>query len=107
MGPESPDDPVEIGVKQVLISMLDLPLQVADLDDGLSLYSDSIGLDSLTLLHAITRIEQRFSCEIDDEAIMSAELTDVGSLVDLIRTQLTDGPSGGADTAAAGQGTGK
>lgn len=82
MDPERSTKSVADCVKQVIISVLGL--DVADLDDGLSLYSDAIGMDSLTLLHIITRIEQELSFEIDDEVMMSARLVDVGSLVELV-----------------------
>ena len=72
--PDSATDPVAVSVKQVIISVLDLPMDVADLDDGLSLYSNAIGLDSLTLLHIITKLEERIPCRIDDQAMMFAQL---------------------------------
>jgi acyl carrier protein len=81
-------DSVAIQVKRVLADVLDIDLDPEGIDDRLSLYSVTIGLDSLTLLHVITELERIFSCEIDDEALMSADLVDVGSLVDLLRGQL-------------------
>jgi acyl carrier protein len=96
MNPESSTKSVAASVKQVIISVLGL--DVADLDDGLSLYSDAIGLDSLTLLHIITRIEQELGFEMDDEAIMSAKLVNVGSLVELVNGLLDHRSSGNVDT---------
>jgi len=89
--PDSETDSVATSVKQVIISVLDLPMDVAELGDDLSLYSNSIGLDSLTLLHIITKLEERIPCKIDDQAMMFAQLVDVGSLVRLVSTHVDAG----------------
>lgn len=99
-------DSVAIKVKQVIVEVLDIDLHPADIDDIVPLYSSTISLDSLTLLHVITELERVFSCEIDDEAVMSADLVNVGSLVELVLSQLH---ASGADGRAhpAGQGADK
>lgn len=107
MNHESSAKSVSISVKQVIISVLGLKLDVADLRDELSLYSDTVGLDSLTLLHIITRLERELSFELDDEAMMSANLVDVGSLVALVQGHLDGEPPDNIDTATAGQGAGQ
>ncbi|RFU39961.1 acyl carrier protein [Actinomadura logoneensis] len=68
-----------------MIGVLELGVDRSLLDDSVSLYSPVVGLDSLSLLHILVRIEKRFDIEIDDEDVMSAELSDVGSLVEMIR----------------------
>ncbi|MER7759609.1 phosphopantetheine-binding protein [Streptomyces sp. NPDC097619] len=80
---------LDIRVKQILVEVLDLDLDPAEIGDEASLYSTGISLDSLTLLRVITELERSFSCEIDDEAVMTAELFDVGSLIGLVRSQLS------------------
>ncbi len=77
-------------VKLTIINVLDLDLAPADLYDELPLYSSVIRLDSLTLLRIIAELEDVFSCEIDDEAIMLADLADVGSIVRLVASQLRE-----------------
>lgn len=81
-------DSVAIKIKRVIVDTLDIDLDPERIDDSLSLYSVTIGLDSLTLLNVIIELERELSCEIDDEALMSADLVDVGSLVDLVISQL-------------------
>lgn len=81
-------DSVAIKIKRVIVDTLDIDLDPESIDDSLSLYSVTIGLDSLTLLNVIIKLERALSCEIDDEALMSADLVDVGSLVDLVLSQL-------------------
>lgn len=96
-------DSVAIQVKQILVDVLDIDLNPRDIDNDLSLYSATIGLDSLTLLHVITEIERMFSCEVDDEALMSADLVNVGSLVELVLGQLQAVHAADGRTRPAGQ----
>jgi acyl carrier protein len=75
-------------VKRVMTSILDLGVEVEGLYDNTLLYSTAVQLDSLRLLHLLTALEEEFDCQIDDEAVMMAELTDVGSIVSLVSAQL-------------------
>jgi acyl carrier protein len=72
-------------IKGIMISVLELNIDPEQLDEKVSLYSPTVGLDSLSLLHVLVEIEKRFDIEIDDEDVMNAELRNVGSLVDMIR----------------------
>ncbi|MFC4909672.1 acyl carrier protein [Actinomadura gamaensis] len=80
-----PDAELAAAVKDIMIGVLDLGVDRSRLDDSVSLYSPSVGLDSLSLLHILVQVEGRFGIEIDDEDVMAAELSDVGSLVEMIR----------------------
>lgn len=80
---------VSTRVKQVLVDILDIDMDAAEIDDGIPLYSTPISLDSLTLLRLIAALEKAFDCEIDDEAVMTADLVDVASLVELVLGQLS------------------
>jgi acyl carrier protein len=88
-------------VKEVLFRILDIQGTPEQLDDSTSLYSTTIGLDSLTLLRVITELERVFDCEIDDEAVMKADLVDVKSLVDLVLSQV-EGGAGRESVASVG-----
>jgi acyl carrier protein len=72
-------------IKDAVISVLELNIDREQLDDEVSLYSPIVRLDSLTLLHLLVVIEKQFDIEIDDEDVMNSELSNVGSLVDMIR----------------------
>lgn len=78
-------------VKRVMIKVLDLAVDPDQLPDHTPLYSTTIRLDSLTLLLLITELEKEFSCQIDDEAVMTADLIDVSSIVMLVSAQLRRG----------------
>jgi acyl carrier protein len=78
-------------VREVIVDVLELDMSAAELRESEPLYSALIRLDSLTLLQLITELEAVFGCQIDDEAVMLAELVDVASLVSLVDAQLADG----------------
>ncbi|MEV0667909.1 acyl carrier protein [Actinomadura luteofluorescens] len=71
-------------IKSIMIRVLDLDIPPERLDEKVSLYSPTVGMDSLSLLHTLVEIEKEFDIEIDDEDVMLAELRNVGSLVDMI-----------------------
>jgi acyl carrier protein len=82
------DTDVSGRVKRTIIEVLNLDLEPAQLADDVPLYSTTIRLDSLTLLQLITELEKEFSCQVDDEAVMMADLFDVGSIITLVASQL-------------------
>lgn len=71
-------------VKSVIIDVLDLGIGPGELADDLSLYSSTLKMDSMTLLHLLVTFENEFGFEIDDEDVMNASLDTVRSLVDLV-----------------------
>ncbi|MEV5826939.1 acyl carrier protein [Spirillospora sp. NPDC052242] len=82
-------------IKSIMIRVLDLNIAPEQLDEKVSLYSPTVGMDSLSLLHTLVEIEKEFDIEIDDEDVMLAELRNVGSLVDMI-SGIVDAEGGGA-----------
>jgi acyl carrier protein len=82
------DSTISERIKHVIINVLDLNLAPDQLHDELPLYSATIRLDSLTLLQLVIELEKVFSCRIDDEAVMTADLIDVASIVTLVASQL-------------------
>src|SRR4051812_4504651 len=53
-------------IKDIMISVLELDIDREHLDEKVSLYSPTVGLDSLSLLHILVAIEKHFDIEIDD-----------------------------------------
>lgn len=82
-------------IKSIMIRVLDLDIAAERLDEDVSLYSPTVGMDSLSLLHTLVEIEKEFDIEIDDEDVMLAELRNVGSLVRMI-SGIIDAESGRA-----------
>jgi acyl carrier protein len=60
-------------VKRVMTTVLDIGVDADGLPDGTLLYSTTIQLDSLRLLHLLIALESEFGCQIDDEAVMSSQ----------------------------------
>ncbi|MEU8622523.1 phosphopantetheine-binding protein [Streptomyces sp. NPDC048623] len=79
------DDDVAMRVREIMVEALDLRLDPADIDAGVSLYSPVIQLDSLNLLQLLLAVEAEFGGHIEDEDVMEADLETVGDVVDLVR----------------------
>lgn len=92
-------------VKGILVDVLDLDIRPAELADDVSLYSSTLQMDSMTLLHLLVTFEAEFGIEIDDEDVMNATLDTVGSLVGLVRDTALTGRA--AETARANDGSGR
>ncbi len=75
-------------VKVVMAQTLDLAVPPEQIQDEQSLYTSVIGLDSLGLLQVLVALEAEFGCHIDDEDVMTADLKDVASLVQLVEDKL-------------------
>jgi len=75
-------------VKEVMARILDLDVPPEQIRDQQPLYSSMIRLDSLRLLQLLVALEAEFGCQIDDEDVMAADLTDVASLVQLVEDKL-------------------
>ncbi|MFH8435444.1 acyl carrier protein [Streptomyces sp. NPDC018007] len=71
-------------VKGVVVDALDLDMEASALADDMSLYSSTLKMDSMTLLHLLVTFEGEFDIEIDDEIVMNANLDTVHSLVNLV-----------------------
>jgi acyl carrier protein len=76
-------------VKRVMVEELDLGLRPNQIDDGLSLYSPAIQMDSLNLYRLIVALEDEFGGQIDDEHFMEADLENVGDLIGLVDKRLS------------------
>lgn len=89
-----------VKIKEVFVRVLDLGLDHRQLADDISLYSPVVQMDSMTLLHLLVALEEEFDIEIDDEDVMNANLTNVGSLVAMVRRAI-DASVGGTGPASA------
>lgn len=86
-------------IKDVFIRVLDLPHGRDDLHENLSLYSPLIQMDSLALLQVLTAVESELGIQIDDEDVMDADFTTVGSLVAVVVAADARRSEGRADAA--------
>jgi acyl carrier protein len=96
------DSTLSAGVKQVMIGVLDLGIGGDQLADDTSLYSSTLQMDSLTLLHLLVALEKEFGVVIDDEDVMNADLETVASLIGIVRHAADTGAQVGGRTSGAG-----
>jgi acyl carrier protein len=76
-------------VKKVMVEELDLGLRPNQINEGLSLYSPAIQMDSLNLLSLIVALEEEFGGQIDEEHFMEADLENIGDLIGLVDKRLS------------------
>jgi acyl carrier protein len=86
------NDSTAARVKAIMVQVLELDLSPEQIDDELPLYSSRIRLDSLGFLHLIIALEAEFGRQIDDEAVMEADLETVGNLIQLFEDKLVAEP---------------
>jgi len=96
------DSELSAKVKQVMIAVLDLQASPDALAEGTSLYSPTLQMDSLTLLHLLVALEKEFAIVIDDEDVMNTNLETVASLIGIV--QRAAGAGTQADTRATDAG---
>ncbi len=75
-------------VKKKMVEALDLDVGSDQLDDGMSLYTSVVQLDSMNLLGLIVALEEEFGGQLDDEDVMDADLGTVGDIVGLVDERL-------------------
>jgi acyl carrier protein len=76
-------------VKKVMVEELDLGLRPNQINEGLSLYSPAIQMDSLNLLSLIVALEEEFGGQIAEVHFMEADLENVGDLIGLVDKRLS------------------
>jgi acyl carrier protein len=71
-------------VKKILVRVKGLAVPPEEIRDEQLLTSEEIGLDSLSLLEAIVRLEAEFGILIPDSDVLHAQLKTVGNLAELV-----------------------
>ena len=82
MSEPSPDLKAEI--KRAIVRSLRLPMAPEDIDDGVSLFGEGLGLDSIDVLELVLEIERTFGVSITDEQTGAKVLRSVNSIADYI-----------------------
>lgn len=75
---------IEHRVKQVLVLVKGLGIAPDEIGNDQSLASQEIGLDSLSLLEVIVRLESEFEVLIPDSEVFQAQLQTVENLTELV-----------------------
>ncbi|MCX6129644.1 MAG: phosphopantetheine-binding protein [Proteobacteria bacterium] len=77
-------------VKQLLIEVSNLPgLTVDKIDDGISLFQDGLGLDSIDILELVVALDKRYSIKIKNDEGGRNILRNVSSIADAIHQRQT------------------
>ncbi|KPI00287.1 acyl carrier protein familyprotein [Actinobacteria bacterium OK074] len=71
-------------VKNILVRVKELGIAPEEIGDEQFLTSEEIGLDSLSLLEVIVRLEAEFGILIPDSEVFHAQLETVGNLTELV-----------------------
>ena len=71
-------------IKRAIVRSLRLPMAPEDIEDGVSLFGEGLGLDSIDVLELVLEIERTFGVSIADEQTGARVLRSVNSIADYI-----------------------
>jgi len=71
-------------IKRAIVRSLRLPMAPEDIGDGVSLFGEGLGLDSIDVLELVLEIERTFGVSISDEQTGAKVLRSVNSIADYI-----------------------
>jgi acyl carrier protein len=71
-------------IKQAIVRSLRLPIAPESIEDGVSLFGEGLGLDSIDVLELVLEIERTFGVVISDEETGSRVLRSVDTIADHI-----------------------
>jgi acyl carrier protein len=71
-------------IKQAIVRSLRLPIAPESIEDGVSLFGEGLGLDSIDVLELVLEIERSFGVAITDEETGNRVLRSVDTVADYI-----------------------
>jgi acyl carrier protein len=71
-------------IKHAIVRSLRLPIAPESIEDGISLFGDGLGLDSIDVLELVLEIERTFGVAITDEETGNKVLRSVNSISEYI-----------------------
>jgi acyl carrier protein len=71
-------------IKRAIVRSLRLPMAPEEIGDGVSLFGEGLGLDSIDVLELVLEIERTFGVAIADEQTGAKVLRSVDSIADYI-----------------------
>ena len=75
---------LKVEIKQAIVRSLRLPMAPESIEDGVSLFGEGLGLDSIDVLELVLEIERTFGVVIADEETGSRVLRSVDTIADHI-----------------------
>ena len=79
-----PSENLKDEIKQAIVRSLRLPIAPESIENGVSLFGDGLGLDSIDVLELVLEIERTFGVSITDEQTGNTVLRSVDSIADYI-----------------------
>jgi len=79
-----PSADLKAEIKQAIVRSLRLPIAPDSIEDGVSLFGEGLGLDSIDVLELVLEIERTFGVSITDEETGNKVLRSVDSIADYI-----------------------
>jgi acyl carrier protein len=80
----SAPDALKEEIKRALVESLRLPISVGEIENGMSLFGDGLGLDSIDVLEFVLEMERRFGVSITDDETGQRVLRTVDTIADFI-----------------------
>jgi acyl carrier protein len=71
-------------IKQMIVRSLRLPIAPESIEDGVSLFGEGLGLDSIDVLELVLELERTFGVSITDEQTGNQVLRSVDTIADYI-----------------------
>ena len=71
-------------VKRALVESLRLPISAGEIENGMSLFGEGLGLDSIDVLELVLEMERRFGVSITDDDTGQRVLRSVDTIADFI-----------------------
>lgn len=71
-------------IKRAIVRSLRLPITPESIEDGVSLFGEGLGLDSIDVLELVLEIERTFGVSITDEQTGNRVLRSVDAIADYI-----------------------
>ena len=71
-------------VKRAIVESLRLPMTAGEIENGMSLFAEGLGLDSIDVLELVLEMERRFGVSITDDETGKRVLRSVDTIADFI-----------------------
>jgi acyl carrier protein len=80
-------------IKQALVRCLRLPMQPEEIGDGMSLFGEGLGLDSIDVLEIVLELERAFGVTIADQETGAKALLSVDTIAAFIEASRSGKPA--------------
>ena len=77
-------DTLRAEIKQAIIRSLRLPITADEIGDGIPLFGEGLGLDSIDVLELVLELERSFGVSITDEATGARVLRTVNTIAEFV-----------------------